>query len=74
MGGNVGEDVEEVGRGVDTIDSDERRGGRNAVTFAGGTGTIEGAGVVPGVVRTVEEVLDDLVGGGDVELINVIKL
>ena len=66
--------MEEVGRGVDTIDSNERRGGRNAVTFAGGAGAIEGAWVIPGVVRTVEEVLDNLVGSGDVELINVVKL
>ena len=74
MGGNVGEDVEEVWRGVDTIDSDERRGRRNAVTFASGAGAIKRAGVVPGVVRTVEKVLDDLVGGGDVELVSVVKL
>ena len=66
--------MEEVGRGVDTIDSDERRGRGNAVTFVSGAGAIKRAGVVPGVVRTVEKVLDDLVGGGDVELINVIKL
>ena len=66
--------MKKVGGGVDAVDSDERRGGRNAVTFAGGTGTIEGAGVVPGVVRTVEKVLDDLVGGGNVELVNVVKL
>ena len=74
MGGNVGEDVEEVGRGVDTIDSDERRGGRNAITFVCWAGAIKGAWVIPGVVGTVEEVLDHLVGGGNVELINVIKL
>ena len=66
--------MEEIWRGVDAIDSDERRGGRNAITFASGAGAIEGAGVIPGIVRTVEEVLDNLVGGGDVELINVIKL
>ena len=66
--------MEEVGGGVDAIDGDERRGGGNAVTFVSGAGAIEGAGIVPGVVRTVEEVLDNLVGGGDVELINVIKL
>ena len=66
--------MKEVGRGVDAIDSDERRGGRNAVTFTGGTGAIERAGIIPGVVRTVEEVLDDLVGGGDVELVSVVKL
>ena len=66
--------MEEVGRGVDAIDNDEGRGGGNAVTFASGAGAVKRAGVVPGVVRTVEEVLDDLVGGGDVELISVIKL
>ena len=42
--------------------------------FASGAGAIKGAGIVPGVVGTVEEVLDNLVGGGDVELISVIKL
>ena len=66
--------MEEIGRGVDTIDGDERRGRRNAVTFVRGAGAIEGAGVIPGVVRTIEEVLDDLVGGGDVELVSVVKL
>ena len=66
--------MEEIGRGVDAIDSDERRGGRNTVSLASGAGAIEGGGVVPGVVRTVEEVLDDLVGGGDVELVSVVKL
>ena len=74
MSSDVGEDVEEVGRGVDTIDSDEGRGGGNAVTFTSGAGAIKGAWVIPSVVRTVEEVLDHLVGGGDVELISVIKL
>ena len=63
-----------MGGGVDAIDSDERGGGGNAVTFTSGAGAIKGAGVVAGVVRTVEEVLDDLVGGGDIELINIIKL
>ena len=74
MGGDVGEDVEEVGRGVDTIDSDEGRGGGNTVMFTSRAGAIEGAGVILGVVGTVEEVLDNLVGGSDVELINVVKL
>ena len=32
-------------------------------------GAIRG-GIVPGVVRAIEEVLDDLVGGSDVDLIN----
>ena len=66
--------MEEVGRGVDTIDGDERRDWGNAITFTSGAGAIEGGGVIPGVVGTVEEVLYYLVGGGDVELINVIKL
>ena len=74
MGSYVSEDVEEVGQGVDAIDSNERRGGGNAVMFAIRAGTIKGAGIVPGVVGTVKKVLDDLVGGGDVELIDVIKL
>ena len=66
--------MKEIGRGVDTVDRGERRGGGNAVTFASGAGAIKGAGVVSGVVGTVEEVLDDLVGGGDIELINIVKL
>ena len=74
MRGDVGKDVEEIGRGVDAIDSDEGGGGGNAVTFTSGAGAVERAGVVPGVVRTVEKVLDDLIGGGDVELVSVVKL
>ena len=66
--------MEEIWWGVDTVDSDERRGGGNTVTFASGAGAIEGTGVVPGIVRTVEEVLYHLVGGGDVELVNVVNL
>ena len=42
--------------------------------FTSGAGAVEGAGIVPGVVGTVEKVLDDLVGGSDVELINVVNL
>ena len=56
------------------INSDERGGRGNAILFTSGAGAIERTGVVPGVVGTVEKVLDDLVGGSDVELINVIKL
>ena len=66
--------MKEVGQGVDAIVSNKGRGGGNAITFTGGAGAVKRAEVVPGVVRTVEKVLDDLVGGGDVELINVIKL
>ena len=74
MSGNVGEDVKEVGRCVDTIDSDDGRDGRNAVTFGGGAGAIERAWVIPSIVGAIEKVLDDLVGGGDVQLVNVVNL
>ena len=66
--------MKEVGWGVDTIDSSERRGKGDTLAFTGGAGTILGARVVPGVVGTIEEVLDDLVGSSKVELINIIKL
>ena len=66
--------MEEVGGGVDAIVSDDGRDGGNAVTFLSGAGAIKGAGVIPGVVGTVEEVLYYLVGGGDVKLINVVNL
>ena len=74
MGGDVGKNVEEVGWGVDAIDGEERQGGGNAVTFTGGARAVKRAWVVPGVTRTVEKVLDNLVGSGNVELVDVIKL
>ena len=42
--------------------------------FTSRAGAIERAGVIPGVVGTVEEVLYDLVGGRDVQLVNVVNL
>ena len=74
MHGDIGEDVEEVGQGVDVINSNDGRDRGNTVTFTSGARAIEGAGIIPGVVGTIEKVLDDLVGGGDIELINIIKL
>ena len=74
MRGDVGEDVEEIGRGVDAIDGDEGRDGGNAVTFTGGAGAIAGAWIVPSIVGASEEVLDNLGSGGDVDLIDVVKL
>jgi hypothetical protein len=32
------------------------------------------AGIVPGIVRTIKVVLDDLVGGDDIDLIGVVDL
>ena len=66
--------MKEVGGGVDTLDSDDGRDGGNAVAFTSRAGAVEGAGVIPGVVGTVEEVLYHLVGGGDVKLIDVVNL
>ena len=66
--------MEEVGRGVDGIDSNKGRSRGNAITFASGAGAVKGAGVIPGIVRTVEEVLYYLVGGGNVKLVNVVNL
>ena len=74
MRGDVGKDVKKVGGGVDAFDGNDGQGGGNAVTFTSGVGAIERAGVVPGVVRTVEEVLYHLVGGGDVKLVDIINL
>ena len=74
MGGDVSEDMKEIGWGVDAIDGDKGRGGGNAVTFASGARAIEGAWIIPGIVGTVEKVLNNLVGGGDVELVSVVKL
>ena len=56
------------------IDSDDGGDGGNAVTFTSGAGAVERAWVVPSVVGTVEKVLDDLVGGGDVQLVDVVNL
>ena len=66
--------MKEVGGGVNAIDSDDGGDGGNTVMFVSGAGAVKRAGVIPGVVRTVEKVLDDLVGGGNIELIDVIKL
>ena len=59
---------------VDVIDSNDGRDGGNAITFASGAGAIKGAWVIPSVVGTVEKVLDDLVGSGDVKLIDIVNL
>ena len=71
---DIGENMEEIGWGVDAIDSDDGGDRGNTVTFTSGAGAIEGTGVVPSVVRTVEEVLDNLVGGSDVQLIDIVNL
>jgi hypothetical protein len=70
LGGDVGEDVKEVGRGGNN-------GGRGVGTIgveACGGAIATWAGVVPGVVWAVQVFLDDLVGGDDVDLVGVVDL
>ena len=69
LGGNISEDVEE-GLVVDeggrrARDEDRSRGGRGMVGVSGGQ-------EVPGIVGTVEEVLDFLGGGGEVGCVDVV--
>ena len=81
MFSELSKDVEEVGRGDRRIGKNEGRGGDGnwrerdgwggaAMGMSIGRGV--GGGVVPGVVGAVEEILNNLVGGGDVDLINIV--
>jgi hypothetical protein len=70
LGGDGGEDVEEVGWG----DGNGGQGtGAIGVRVHGGTITTW-AWIIPDIVGTVEVVLDDLVGGGDINLVGVVDL
>ena len=69
--------------GDDGQQVDNKRGQEDGGTDRGvredGDGEMDGgvaiwAQIVPGVVGTIEEVLNDLVGGGNVDLINIINL
>ena len=81
MLGELGKNIDEVGRSDRRVRKDEGRGGdgnrrewdrgsRAAVEMGVGRGV--GGWVVPGIVGAIEEFLDDLVGGGDVDLINIV--
>ena len=78
----LSEDGEEVRQGNGRVGKDEGWGGdRNWREWDGGgwavagmsVGRGVGGGVVPGIVRAVEELLNHLVGGGDVDLIDVVN-
>ena len=78
----LSKDVEEVGRGDGRIGKDEgRRGDRNGSEWDGrsraaagmGGGRSVGGGIVPGIVGTVEEVLDHLLGSDDIDLVDVVN-
>jgi hypothetical protein len=76
LSGDVGKDVEEIGRGDSGVGEDgggDERRGTVLVETRDGAVAIR-AWIVPGIVRTVEKVLDDLGGGGEILLIYVIDL
>ena len=81
MLGEFSKNIEEVGQGDRWIGKDEGRGsdgnwgerdrgGRAAAGMGVGRGV--GGWVVPGVVGAVEEVLNNLLGGDDVDLVDVV--
>ena len=81
MLGELSKNVEEVGRGDGRIGKDERWGGdrnrreqdggsRAAAGMGGGRGVWRG--VVPGVVGAIEEFLDNLLSGNDIDLVDVV--
>ena len=77
MLGELGKDVEEVGQGDGRVGKDEGWGGDGNWRERDGGGQAAarrgvGGWIVPGVVGAIEEFLDYLVGGGDVDLIDVI--
>ena len=81
MLGELRKNIEEVRRGDRRVGKDEGRGGdRNWREWDGGgwaaTGMGSGRGVgrwvIPGIVRAIEEVLDNLLGGDDVDLVDVV--
>jgi hypothetical protein len=70
FGGDVGKDVKKVGRG-----GDDGGWGAGAIGVAAcGEVIATWARIIPGVVGTIDVVLDNLVGGGDVDLIGVVNL
>jgi hypothetical protein len=70
FGGDIGKDMEEVRRG-----GDDGGWGVGAVCIEARSGAVTPwTRVIPGVVRTVQVFLDDLVGGGNVDLVSVVDL
>jgi hypothetical protein len=69
LGGKVSKNMEEVGQGCDG------GWGQGAVGVEAWGGAITSwARVIPGVVRTIEVVLDNLVGGDNINLVGVVDL
>ena len=81
MFGELGKDVEKVGWGDRRFGEDEGRGdngngreqdGRGRATAGMGVRGGVGRGVIPRVVGAIEEILNDLLGGNDVDLIDIV--
>ena len=80
LAGDVRKDVEEIGRSDGGIGED-KSGGEDGIGREGGrdflvrTPARDAAGtwVIPSIVRTVEEFLNDLVGSDDVDLVHVVE-
>jgi hypothetical protein len=70
LDGDIGEDVEEVGQGGD--DGGRERGAIGVKVHGGVIATW--ARVIPGIVGAIQVLLDDLVGGGDIDLVGVVDL
>jgi hypothetical protein len=74
LGGDVSEDAKEVGRSDSGVREDSGGDeGQGAVLVETRAVTIR-AWIVPGVVRTIEKVLDDLGSSSEVLLVDVIDL
>ena len=69
LGGNVGKDVEE---GLIVNEGRRRTGDEDGSGGGGCAAGVSGGWEVPGVVRTVEEVLDFLGGGGNVGCVDIV--
>jgi hypothetical protein len=69
LGGDIGEDVKEIGRG----DGGGRGAGAVFIT-ARSKAVTAWTWVVPGVVGAIQVILDNLVGGGDIDLVSVVDL
>ena len=77
MLGELSKNVEEVGRGDGRIGKDKGQGGDgNRREWHGQSRAVMGRGVgrgvVPDVVGAIEEVLNNLLGGDDVDLVDVV--
>ena len=77
MLGEFSKNVEEVGRGDGRVRKDEGWGGDGNWREWDGGGQAAarrgiGGWIIPGVVGAIEEILNDLLGGDDIDLVDVV--